>query len=112
MKSRPEKTNVTGDFSQRVKDVIKRIPRGKVATYGQIAAMAGNPRGARQVVWLLHSSAMKDKLPWHLVINKQGKISLGPGRGYEIQRQLLENEGVRFGLQDRIDLDKFLWIVS
>ena len=109
MRKKREAETAAGDFSQRAKEIIKSIPRGKVATYGQIAAMAGNPGGARQVVWLLHSSAMKDKLPWHRVINKQGKISLPIGSGYEIQKQLLEKEGVRFGLRDKVNLDKFLW---
>ncbi|UCD63854.1 MAG: MGMT family protein [Candidatus Zixiibacteriota bacterium] len=97
------------DFSQRAKNTIKRIPKGKVATYGQIAALAGSPRGARRVVWLLHSSSLKDKLPWHRVVNKQGEISLARGRGYEIQKQLLMGEGVTFSLDGRIDLDRFLW---
>jgi len=96
-------------FSQRVKDIIKQIPRGKVATYGQIAAFAGSPRAARQVVRLLHSSSRKDKLPWHRVINSQGKISLKPGFGYEEQRKLLEREGVKFNLYGVIDFDRYLW---
>jgi methylated-DNA-protein-cysteine methyltransferase-like protein len=96
-------------FSQRVKDLIKGIPKGKVATYGQIAAYAGNPRAARQVVWILHSSTEKEKLPWHRVINSMGKISLKPGYGYEIQKTLLLKEGVKFDSNDRIDLKRFLW---
>jgi methylated-DNA-protein-cysteine methyltransferase-like protein len=68
----------SSSFSQRVKDVIKKIPRGKIATYGQSAACAGNPRAARQVVWTLNSSSRKDKLPWHRVINSKGQISLKP----------------------------------
>jgi methylated-DNA-protein-cysteine methyltransferase-like protein len=80
-----------------------------VATYGQIAAMAGNPRGARQVVRVLHASSTKDQLPWHRVINRTGRISLPSGAGYELQRALLVDEGVKFGLSDRIDLDRFGW---
>lgn len=96
-------------FTDRVKKVIKKVPRGRVATYGQIAAMAGNPRAARQVVRILHSSSRKDKLPWHRIINAKGGISLKPGQGYELQKSLLEKEGVVFGLGDLVDFDRFLW---
>ncbi len=61
-------------FSERVKEHIKQIPHGKVAMYGQIATYARNPRAARQVAWILHSSSRKDSLPWHRVINNKGRI--------------------------------------
>lgn len=96
-------------FFQRVKRIIKRIPRGKVATYGQIAALAGQPRAARQVAWVLHIASEKDRLPWHRVINRDGGISLPPSRGYELQRELLRREGVAFGLRDVVDLKRFQW---
>ena len=96
-------------FTETVKRIIKKIPRGKVATYGQIAALAGNPRAARQVVRILHSSSRKDKLPWHRVINSKGTISLPPNEGYELQKSLLEKEGVEFGIGDKVDFDRFLW---
>lgn len=96
-------------FTQRVKQIIKKIPRGKVATYGQIAAYAGNPRAARQVAWILSSSSSKDKLPWHRVINRKGRISLEPNHGYEIQKMLLKKEGVKFDKSEAIDLELFLW---
>ena len=96
-------------FHQRAKDIIKRIPRGKVATYGQIAAYAGNPRAARQVAWVLHSSSQKDQLPWHRVINSKGRISLKRNYGYEIQRELLEKEGIEFDKHDNIDFGRYLW---
>lgn len=96
-------------FSIRVKDTIKQIPVGKVATYGQIASMAGNYRAARQVVRLLHSSSEKENLPWHRVINKKGEISLPPDRGFEEQKHLLQKEGVRFDKKNHINLDRFLW---
>jgi methylated-DNA-protein-cysteine methyltransferase-like protein len=96
-------------FHQRVIEMIKRIPRGKVAAYGQIATMAGDPRGARQVVRILHTSSEKQKLPWHRVINRLGCISLRPGHGYELQKALLEREGVVFDGNDNIDLKRFLW---
>ena len=96
-------------FTERVKALIKRIPRGRVATYGQIAAFAGSPRGARQVVRILHSSSAKDRLPWHRVINAKGMIALKPGYGYETQRAMLQKEGVRFYLDGSIDLKKYQW---
>ncbi len=78
-------------------------------TYGLVAAMAGNPRAARQVVRTLNTASEKENLPWHRVINSQGKISLKRGQGYELQKVLLEREGVKFGNGGRIDLAKYLW---
>jgi len=99
-------------FCQRVKDVIKKIPFGKVSTYGQIAACAGNPRAARQVAWILHSSTRKDRLPWHRVVNGKGQISLKPNYGYEIQKELLRKEGIKFDKGDTIDFNLSLWSPS
>lgn len=96
-------------FHKKVVQLIKNIPRGKVATYGLIAASAGSPRAARQVVRTLHTSSDKEKLPWHRVINSKGKISLKPNSGYEIQKAMLEDEGIIFSLDDKIDLNCFLW---
>jgi methylated-DNA-protein-cysteine methyltransferase-like protein len=97
-------------FYQRVVDIIKKIPHGKVATYGQVARYAGNPQAARQVAYILHASSGKENLPWHRVINSKGSISLKPRRGYELQKQLLEKEGVVFNRDDCIDLQQFLWL--
>lgn len=94
-------------FYERAKKAIKQIPYGKVATYGQIAFYAGSPRAARQVAWVLHSSSERDNLPWHRVINGKGKISLKPGLGYELQRSLLEAEGITFDEADEVDLNHF-----
>ena len=96
-------------FSARVKQIIKDVPPGKVATYGQIAACAGNPRAARQVAWLLHSSSRKDNLPWHRIINSKGGISLPAGGGFEEQRLLLEAEGIPVDEKGRVRLSKYLW---
>ncbi|MCP4148652.1 MAG: MGMT family protein [bacterium] len=104
MNNYPEET-----FSSRVKDVIKSIPVGNVATYGQVASIAGNYRAARQVAWVLHSSSEKDNLPWHRVINRKGEISLPPGDGFETQKELLQKEGVVFDEKNRINLENFLW---
>ena len=96
-------------FHKAIIAVIKKIPRGKVASYGQIAGLAGNPRGARQVVRALHASSGKEKLSWHRVVNSKGYISLPVGAGYELQKALLKKEGVQFDESDRIDLGRFQW---
>ncbi len=96
-------------FAEQVKQVIKSIPYGRVATYGQIAFMAGNYRAARQVAWVLHSSSENDKLPWHRVINIKGCISLPFGEGYEQQKHLLLSEGIELDEHDRVDLKRFMW---
>ena len=98
-----------GSFHERVVAIMKKIPRGKVATYGQVAAMAGNPRAARQVVRALHSSTRKENIPWHRVINARGHISLRPGQGYELQKAMLEDEGVAFLPGGAVDLKRFQW---
>ncbi len=90
---------------------MRRIPRGKVATYGQIAVLAGNAYASRQVARLLHSLSDKEKLPWQRVINSRGTISL-PAQAGERQRILLEREGVQFGLHGRIELSRYLWLGS
>lgn len=96
-------------FTSSVIELIREIPKGKVCTYGQIAAHAGNPRGARQVARILHSCSEKESLPWHRVINREGRIALKTMEGYETQQQLLEHEGVEFDESGRIDLNQFLW---
>jgi methylated-DNA-protein-cysteine methyltransferase-like protein len=96
-------------FFRRVVTLIKKIPHGKVATYGQVAALAGNPRSARQIAWVLHTFSEKKNLPWHRVINREGTISLPRYGGYELQRALLIEEGVEFDAHDRIDLARFQW---
>lgn len=96
-------------FFKRVISTIRAIPPGSVATYGQIAVMAGSPQGARQVAWILRSSSEKHELPWHRVINGSGGISLPRGDGYEEQMLRLVSEGVIFSVGDRVDLNRFLW---
>jgi methylated-DNA-protein-cysteine methyltransferase-like protein len=97
------------EFEEQVKGIIRSIPRGKVATYAQVAALAGNHRAARQVVRVLHTSSQKDRLPWHRVINSRGGISLARGRGFEEQRRLLLREGVPVSRTGRIPLEEFQW---
>ena len=97
-------------FYQRVINIIKSIPAGKVATYGQIAEYSGNSHASRQVAYILHSSSRKQNLPWHRVVNSKGSISLKPGYGYELQKEMLKGEGIIFNKNDHIDLKLFLWI--
>ena len=97
------------DFTSEVIRLIKAIPQGKVATYGQIAYLTGLYPSVRRVVWILHSCSEKEGLPWHRVVNQKGTISLKPGGGYEKQKSLLAGEGIVFDEKDRIDLNRFLW---
>ena len=93
---------------QRIYEVVRRIPRGRVATYGQVAELAGLEGHARQVGYALHHSPAG--LQWHRVINAQGRISARSSSDWgELQRLLLEAEGVEFDLQGRVDLKKFQW---
>ena len=86
--------------------IIAQIPPGKVATYGQIALLAGKPGHARQVGYALNAMPEID-LPWQRVVNAQGQISLR--RGAELQRSMLEAEGVIFDENGRINLKRFQW---
>lgn len=97
------------EYSRRIIDCIKAIPRGRVATYGQIALAAGNIRGARQVARILHSCSSKYALPWHRVLSSGGRISLPEGGGREEQIALLASEGVVLASQGRVDLSRYLW---
>ena len=90
--------------------VIQQIPEGKVATYGQIAEMAGSPGYARQVGYALHATPADMEIPWHRVINAKGMISIkGDGPYDDVQRLLLEAEGVKFDLKGRVPLKKYRW---
>ena len=90
---------------QQFYDIVSRIPHGRVATYGQIAAMADHPRAARMVGWALHSSPAELNLPCHRVVNREGRTA----PGWTEQRALLEAEGVSFTPDGRVDLLTHLW---
>jgi methylated-DNA-protein-cysteine methyltransferase related protein len=94
-------------FTEAVIQVIKNIPPGQVMSYGQIAKVAGSPRGARQVVRILHSMSEKYKLPWHRVINSKGEIGIQDEELFFTQKSLLEDEGVEFKGQRTIDMEKY-----
>jgi methylated-DNA-protein-cysteine methyltransferase-like protein len=94
----------------RVYAVVRRIPSGRVATYGQIAKLAGLGGAARQVGYALAALPAHSAVPWHRVINAQGTISMRKQSGPDLeQRLLLENEGVRFDAGGRASLDTFGW---
>ncbi len=94
-------------LNQRIYQLVRQIPAGKVATYGQIAALAGT--GPRQVGFAMAALPDPD-VPWHRVINSQGKVSTRKsGDGENVQRALLEAEGIVFSLKGRINLKQVLW---
>lgn len=94
----------------RIYAMVRRIPRGRVATYGQIAALVGLEGHARQVGYALHNLPEDNDVPWHRVINAKGEISpRSAGDSHELQRHLLEAEGVALSLAGRVDLRRFGW---
>ena len=93
-------------FSEQAIKIMQSIPKGKVATYGQIAILAGNHRAARRISRLIHTCSKKYNLPWHRIVNIQGKISL-KGEKFEMQYELLKAEGDEFGIGYVIDLKRF-----
>lgn len=99
------------DQYRRFYDVVRAIPEGRVATYGQVADLAGLPGRARQVGYALHALRDADEdVPWQRVINARGEISRRADPGPEgLQRAILEAEGIAFGPSGRIDLGRFRW---
>jgi methylated-DNA-protein-cysteine methyltransferase related protein len=103
---------VEPSFFDRAYAVVRQIPRGKVASYGQIAALLGHPQAARTVGWAL--SALRgseiDDVPWQRVINSHGRISISRvDLDADLQRALLEEEGVEFDSRGYVDLERFGW---
>lgn len=93
---------------EKIYEVVKSIPRGRVATYGQVAALAGNPRWARVVGYALHVNPKPFVIPCHRVVNREGRLAPGFAFGGEnVQRQLLEAEGIVFEADGKIDLEKY-----
>jgi len=96
----------------RIYDVVRRIPRGRVATYGQVAALAGLGGHARQVGYAMSALPEGSKVPWHRVVNAQGRISPRAERGEDhCQRDFLETEGIVFE-GDRLSLPRYRWQAS
>jgi methylated-DNA-protein-cysteine methyltransferase-like protein len=94
----------------RIHAVVRRIPRGRVACYGQVAGLAGLPGHARQVGYSLHALGPESGVPWQRVVNARGEVSPRRMPGWDaVQRVLLEREGVRFDARGRIDLARYGW---
>lgn len=95
---------------EKIYEVVLRIPEGKVATYGQVASYAGNPRWARVVGFALHNNPAPGIIPCHRVVNREGRVAeafvFGGGN---MQRELLEKEGVKFLADNSINLEEYLW---
>ena len=112
MPTGPKLPRKVSDTYRKIYDTVKKIPRGRVASYGQVARVAGMERHARLVGYALH--ALKDnedkRVPWHRVINAQGYCSIKePPMAAEIQQRLLETEGVEFSPKGKVDWKKFGW---
>lgn len=98
------------EFSLKVIKAIQSIPKGKVATYGQIARIAGKEHASRGVSWILHSCSKTHKLPWQRVLNSKGQISFSVmTRNHVRQKNLLKAEGIIFAENGQIDMTKFQW---
>ena len=97
-------------FTDRVHAMVRRVPRGRVVSYGGIAALLGHPRAARGVGQALHALPDETDVPWWRVINRNGEISIrGKLHGAQLQRALLEGEGVEFSGSGRVDWKRFGW---
>ena len=105
------RASAVSDSYGRIYAVVRRIPRGRVATYGQVALLAGLPRQPRLVGYAMHALPNGTDLPWHRVINAQGRVSArsGDDAGGLRQRVLLEAEGLRFDAAGRISLARHGW---
>lgn len=101
---------MSGVSYERIYRIVRAIPRGRVATYGQVARLAGLPGRARQVGYAMHALDRDSAVPWHRVVNARGAISRrADGRPSLEQRSRLEREGVTFGGHGRIDLSRYAW---
>ena len=98
------------DFFNAVYEFVKRVPAGRVVTYGDVARAIGSPRASRQVGWALHCNPQQGVIPCHRVVFADG--SLAPGcafGGREVQKAMLESEGVAFSEEYKVDLNKHRW---
>lgn len=98
-----------GEIGNSIVTILSRIPPGRVASYGQVAAMAGLRNGARTVARVLHSSSSSLGLPWWRVLRADGTIALPRGGGFEEQAALLAAEGIAVSRTGAVDLGRFAW---
>lgn len=104
------KSEVKMGFFEDVYGIVKKIPKGKVSTYGQIARILGQPTKSKIVGWALHSNPYPGVVPCHRVVNRNGELSGGFAfGGLEAQKKMLEEEGIKFGNNGIIDLKIYLW---
>lgn len=102
---------MASEFAQRIYEVVQHIPKGFVASYGQVAALAGNPRGARGVGFVLHRNPQPGVIPCHRVVFQNGSVCTGFAfGGPEVQMQLLRDEGVCFLPDGRVDMERCRWL--
>lgn len=94
-------------FTRKIITIIQHIPAGSVMSYGQIAAIGGSPRAARQVVRILHTMSERYHLPWHRVVNREGKVMLSDTISREIQISALRDEGVIVDEQGVVDMERY-----
>ncbi len=99
--------SASSSFFARVYALVRRVPRGHIVTYGQVARALGAPGAARTVGWAMRVAPAG--VPWHRVVNARGEISLRPTTGYHEQRARLKVEGIQFDRAGKIDLDKYGW---
>jgi methylated-DNA-protein-cysteine methyltransferase-like protein len=100
---------MSAGFFEQALELVCRVPPGRVVTYGQVARMLGHPGAARMVGWALHSIPVGRDVPWHRVINAQGGISPRGDIEDEVQRSLLEEEGLEFDHRGHLDLERYTW---
>jgi methylated-DNA-protein-cysteine methyltransferase-like protein len=96
------------EYTCKIIEIIQAIPKGKVTCYRDIAAKAGLPNGARQVVRVLHSLSEKHNLPWYRILRADGSIAL-EGEGAKLQAELLRKEGIEVSKEYRVDFHKYGW---
>lgn len=102
--------NLEANFYQKAITIIQKIPKGKVTTYGTIASLSGSPRASRIVGGILSSVSEKEDLPWHRVVNRKGFISIkNPEYPKELQKALLEQEGIEVSGSFIVNLKKYGW---
>jgi methylated-DNA-protein-cysteine methyltransferase-like protein len=97
-------------FFNDVYEIVIQIPPGKVSTYGQIARLMGQPRKAKYVGWALHKNPKPGEIPCHRVVDRNGSLSGSFAfGGQDVQKKMLENEGIEFEEDGRVNLEKYLW---